>query len=131
MSDTQARKTRILLVEDEDDIRNLYSEFLFAAGYDVSGVGDGTTAAAKALAEEWDLMLLDIMLPGQDGTQILKAIKSNDKVRNKPVIVLTNLNIESVAEELFDMGADGFLVKSEITPDKIAGEIQTVLQKYA
>jgi len=121
----------VLLVEDEKEIRELYALYLTDIGYTVISAEDGTVALKKALSEDWDIMLLDIMLPGQDGIQVLKSIKSNDKIKDRPVIALTNLNIESVINEIFDLGADGFLVKSEITPDKIVSEVESVLQKYA
>lgn len=122
---------KILLVEDEKEIRELYAQYLSDTGYTVITAEDGTVALQKALSEEWDIMLLDIMLPGQDGIQVLKMIKANDRLRDKPVIALTNLNVGSVIDEVFDLGADGFLVKSEITPDKIVNEVETVLQKYS
>ena len=122
---------KILLVEDEKEIRELYALYLTDMGYTVISAEDGNVALQKALAEDWDLMLLDIMLPGQDGIQVLKMIKANERLRDKPVIALTNLNVESVINEIFDLGADGFLVKSEITPDKIVSEVETVLQKYS
>mgnify|MGYP001571609351 CR=1 FL=1 len=122
---------KILLVEDEKEIRELYALYLTDMGYTVISAEDGNVALQKALAEDWDLMLLDIMLPGQDGIQVLKMIKANERLRDRPVIALTNLNVESVINEIFDLGADGFLVKSEITPDKIVNEVETVLQKYS
>lgn len=124
-------KKKVLLVEDEADIRELYAEYMRDNGYIVIEAVDGGTALQKSLTEDWDIMLLDIMLPGQDGLQVLKMLKSNERLRDKPVIALTNLNIESVINEVFELGADGFLVKSEITPNKIVSEIESVLQKYA
>ena len=121
---------KILLIEDEPDIRALYKEYLVDRGYAVVEAVDGKSAIQKAESEEWDIMLLDIILPGQDGIQVLKTIKSNNILRDKPVIALTNLNIDSVLNEAFELGVDGFLIKSEITPDRIAGEVETVLQKY-
>lgn len=122
---------KVLLVEDEKEIRELYAQYLGDMGYTVISAEDGNTALQKALSEEWDIMLLDIMLPGQDGIQVLKMIKADERLRDRPVIALTNLNIESVTNKIFDLGADGFLVKSEITPDKIVNEVETVLQKYS
>ena len=122
---------KVLLVEDEKEIRELYAQYLGDMGYTVVSAEDGNIAMQKALSEEWDIMLLDIMLPGQDGIQVLKMIKANERLRDRPVIALTNLNIESVINDIFDLGADGFLVKSEITPDKIVNVVETVLQKYS
>lgn len=126
----QPIKKKIFLVEDEKDIRRLYSDFLKEAGYEVVEFSDGLSVMEEALKTDWDLILLDIMLPGQDGLQILKSLKANALTNLKPVIILTNLSIESVAQEVFSLGADGFLIKSEITPDKIVSEIEGAFQKY-
>ena len=122
---------KVLLIEDEADIRSVYAEYLRDSGYEVLEAQDGIVGYNKALEEEWDVMLLDIMLPGQDGIALLKKIKAEDKTANKPIIALTNLSVESVINQVFDQGADGFLVKSEITPDKIVTEVESVLQKYS
>jgi len=122
---------KVLLIEDEKDIRDVYAEYLRDNGYEVLEAQDGTTGLKKALEEPWDVLLLDIMLPGEDGLQLIKKIKATDVVKDRPIIALTNLNIDSVISEMFDYGADGFLVKSDITPDKIVTEIETVLQKYS
>ena len=122
---------KVLLIEDEADIRSVYAEYLRDSGYEVLEAQDGIIGYNKALEEEWDVMLLDIMLPGQDGIALLKKIKAEDKTANKPIIALTNLSVESVISQVFDQGADGFLVKSEITPDKIVTEVESVLQKYS
>ena len=122
---------KVLLIEDEADIRSLYAEYLRDSGYEVLEAQDGLVGYTKATEEEWDVMLLDIMLPGQDGIALLKKVKADAKAGNRPIIALTNLNVESVINQVFDQGADGFLVKSEITPDKIVTEVESVLQKYS
>jgi len=122
---------KILLIEDEADIRTLYAGYLRDNGYEVIEAQDGIVGYTKAVEEDWDVMLLDIMLPGQDGIALLKKIKPEDKTANKPIIALTNLSVESVITQVFDQGADGFLIKSEITPDKIVAEVESVLQKYS
>ena len=67
------------------------------------------------------------MLPGKDGIKILKEIKDHPELKKGVVIVLTNLNSENIIQEVFGSGADGYLIKSEITPDKIAEEVARVL----
>ena len=122
---------KVLLIEDEADIRLLYAEYLRDSGYEVLEAQDGLVGYTKATEGEWDVMLLDIMLPGQDGIALLKKIKADDRTANKPIIALTNLSVESVITQMFDQGADGFLIKSEITPDKIVSEVESALQKYS
>jgi DNA-binding response OmpR family regulator len=119
----------ILLVEDDTDIRMVYAEVLRDAGFKVVEAKDGDIGLKRAFSDEWDLMLLDIMLPGEDGMKILKHIKSNDKHKAKPVILLTNLDSPSIINEGFNLGADGYLIKSEITPDKILEEVNVYFKK--
>jgi len=119
----------VLLVEDEKEIRVVYAEVLKDEGYTVIESDDGDDALKQALHQEWDILLLDIMLPGEDGLQILKAVKENVRLKFKPVILLTNLGNESVINEAFKVGADGYLIKSQITPDKIIEEVKNYLNK--
>lgn len=124
----ESKKT-ILIIEDEADIRQLYTEYLTDSGFEVLEASDGNEGLSKALSESWDLLLLDIMLPGRDGVQVLKLIKENERLRNKPIVLLTNLSMEAVIGEAFSLGADSYLIKSEITPDKIVNEINAALTK--
>ncbi|HLC93831.1 MAG TPA: response regulator [Patescibacteria group bacterium] len=117
----------ILIVEDEADIRLLYAEVLRETGYNVHEAPDGTVGLDKALHEPWDLLLLDIVLPGSDGINILKKIKEDPNLKKKPVLLLTNLGVEHVINDCFELGANGYLIKSEITPDKIVDEVGVFL----
>jgi len=127
MDEKKALKNNILIVEDEHDIREIYAEVLSTAGYKVSQAADGEKGIQKIKDEHWDILLLDIMLPGKDGLKILKEMKENPQLKKGPVIALTNLNSENIIQEAFGSGADGYLIKSEITPDKIVDEVTRVL----
>lgn len=118
---------RILIIEDDQDIRELYSEVLRDADFDVTEAIDGETGKAKALGGDYDLLLLDIMLPKVDGLAILKAVKSTDAVKDKPVVLLTNLGRESIIKEGFALGADGYLIKSEYDPGQVVNEVTRFL----
>jgi len=127
MDEKKKLKNNILIVEDEHDIREIYAEVLSSVGYVVEQVADGETGMQKIRDDDWDILLLDIMLPGKDGIKILKEIKDHPELKKGVVIVLTNLNSENIIQEVFGSGADGYLIKSEITPDKIAEEVARVL----
>lgn len=122
------QKKIILLIEDESDIRKIYAEVLTEAGYTVKEAADGTQGIQMARNEPWDLMLLDIMLPGEDGIHVLKDLKQVEALVEKPVLLLTNLENETIIAECFDMGADGYVIKSEITPDYIVAEVKKYIQ---
>ena len=127
MDEKKALKNNILIIEDEHDIREIYAEVLSMAGYKVSQAADGEKGLQKIKDEHWDILLLDIMLPGKDGLKILKEIRENPQIKKGPVIALTNLNSENIIHEAFGSGADGYLIKSEITPDKIVDEVNRVM----
>jgi DNA-binding response OmpR family regulator len=129
MQEDKKIKNNILIVEDENDIRSIYVEVLKTAGYTMDEAGDGETGMNKIKNTQWDLLLLDIMLPGRDGLKILKDLKENPELKKGPVIALTNLNSENIIQEAFSSGADGYLIKSEVTPDKIVEEVGKVLNK--
>lgn len=118
---------KILLVEDEEMIREMYNMALTQAGYEVDSVADGEAALSKLTQEQpdYDLILLDIMLPNVDGISILKAIKKPDSpAAHIPVFLLTNLGLDDLVEEALSLGADRYLVKSNILPQQMIEQIQ-------
>ncbi|HOD01257.1 MAG TPA: response regulator [bacterium] len=127
MEEKKVLRNNILIIEDEHDIREVYVEVLNMAGYKVQEAADGETGMQKIRNENWDVLLLDIMLPGRDGLKILKEIRSNPELKKGLVVALTNLNSESIIKEAFDQGVDGYLIKSEITPDKVVEEVNRIL----
>ena len=126
MEEKKVLKNNILILEDEHDICDVYAVVLSMAGYKVQEASDGETGMQIMRDESWDVLLLDIMLPGKDGLKILKEIRENPEIKKGPIIALTNLNSENIIQEVFGSGADGYLIKSEITPDKIVDEISRV-----
>lgn len=126
-SKTPAKK-KILIVEDDADLRELYTEVLEDAGFEVISAADGQSGLSLASAGGYDLLLLDIMLPKMDGLQILKIIKGNLSMAKIPAILLTNLGRESIIKEGFSLGADGYIIKSEYTPDQIVTEVKKFLE---
>lgn len=118
---------KILLVEDEDLIRELYSRQLTKAGYMVKSAADGNAGLLALKAEPFDLLLLDIMLPGLNGLQILSEFKKDNPNSAMKVILLTNLGQEAVIKEGFDLGAHAYLIKASYTPDQVVAEVKNTL----
>lgn len=118
---------KILLVEDEDFIRELYTRQLVKAGFFVKSVADGQAGLDALKTEPFDLMLLDIMLPGMNGLQLLREFKTKNP--NSPMItmLLTNLGQEAVIKEGFELGAQAYLIKASYTPDQVVSEVKTTL----
>jgi len=121
---------KILIVEDDQFLREFYQELLQAEGYNVEVAADGEAGWQKASLGGYDLILLDIMLPKKDGLQILHDLKTQPpRAANGVVVVLTNLGQDAVIKECFNLGADGFLIKSALNPDQVLTEIKNYLQK--
>ena len=117
----------ILLIEDEPAILALYKQVLTDAGYEVTTASDGEVGFDCILDTKWDLLLLDIMLPKKDGLEILKELHEYATWKKGKVIMLTNLNSEDIIKTAFDFGSDGYLIKSELSPDKLIEEVATFL----
>jgi len=118
---------KILLVEDEDFIRELYVRQLSKAGFDVKSAVDGLSGLNALKTEQFDLLLLDIMLPGMNGLQLLREFKTNFPNSPMITILLTNLGQEAVIKEGFELGAQAYLIKASYTPDQVVTEVKNAL----
>lgn len=118
---------RILIVEDEEYLRELYQEVLSDQGYFVDTAENGNEGLAKIQQGGWDLVLLDIILPGIDGISIMRQIKASPaKLPNKKIIFLTNLDKDKEMQEGLSLG-DGYFIKSQITPGNLVDQIKTYI----
>ena len=122
----QAAK-KILLVEDEDFIRELYTRQLTKAGFSVKSAVDGQSGLNTLKSEQFDLLLLDIMLPGMNGLQLLREFKTQNPNSPMITILLTNLGQEAVIKEGFELGAQAYLIKASYTPDQVVNEVKNAL----
>ncbi len=118
---------KILLVEDEVFIRDLYVRQLSKAGFQVKTAGDGQAGLQMLQAEPFDLLLLDIMLPGMNGLQVLREFKTQNPNSKMITILLTNLGQEAVIKEGFELGAQAYLIKASYTPDQVVNEVKNAL----
>jgi DNA-binding response OmpR family regulator len=102
---------RVLVVEDEANIRELVCLHLGHEGYSCEGVADGTTALERAEAERFDLMVLDVMVPGLDGLSRCRAVRNGRMNRSVPILMLTARRDESDKVIGLESGADDYLTK--------------------
>jgi len=110
---------RILLIEDETNIRAMYADILRESGYDVLEAAEGKAGLNEVMNGDWDLLLLDIMLPKLDGIELLKRMQLDPRTKEKPVIVLTNLDDNRIRDTCLDLGVNEFLVKANVIPSEI------------
>ncbi|MBI4100264.1 response regulator [Candidatus Microgenomates bacterium] len=120
---------KILVVEDEVLLRQLYADTLTEEGYRVETAADGEEALKKMQAGGWDLVLLDIILPKIDGIGLMKIVKGAHPARpNKCVVFLTNVDKDEKIKEALKFG-DGYLIKSQITPGDLIKEVRVYLKR--
>lgn len=119
---------RILLVEDETPIRELYKRELNLAGFITDDFATGKEGLAALKAGQYDLVLLDIMLPDINGLEVLRTIKQDEQISNTPVVFLTNLGQEAIIQKGFGLGAEGYLIKAALTPDQMVLEVKNIFE---
>ena len=108
----------ILCVEDDRFIGEMYVRSLQKAGYDVTWVVDGNDGLVAARNQNFDLIILDLMLPEQRGDQILDALRNNnvDLVPNSRILIMTNFEQDEASRKSVISRVDGYLIKADITP---------------
>src|SRR5437870_7894455 len=102
---------RVLVVEDEPNIRELVCLHLGLEGYTCDGVGDGTEALKRAETDRFDLLVLDVMVPGLDGLSLCRAVRNGRTNHDVPILILTARREESDKVVGLESGADDYLTK--------------------
>lgn len=120
---------KIMVIEDDRFLHRLLIDKLTQWKATIASSYDGLDAVKKVAEEKPDLILLDIILPGADGFDILEQLKSNEALKNIPVIILSNLGQEEDIERGTKLGAIDFLIKANFTLDEIATKASKVLTK--
>ncbi len=121
-------KERILVVEDEEDILELIRYNLVKEGYQVTGALTGEDALKKARAEVFDLVVLDLMLPGIDGLDVAKKLKSDPKTGNFPILMLTAKGEEADIVTGLELGADDYVTKP-FSPRVLIARVRAILRR--
>ena len=126
-----ADSTKVLIVEDDKFLSELISTKLDKEGFAISLAGDGEAGLKKAEEFKPDIILLDIMLPGMDGFEVLEKLKghANASIKKTPVIILSNFGQESKVERGLQLGAVDYLVKANFTTGEIVDKIKEVLKQ--
>lgn len=116
----QPTKQKVLCIEDEHFINELYDRALTKAGYEVKVVMDGQEGLREALTNAYDIIMLDIMLPNLKGTDVLKQLRTQAPDLKAKVIITTNLELGEADRAAIEAQADGYIVKAELTPRQMA-----------
>lgn len=122
-------KKKILIIEDEKTLRFLLAQILIEEGFDVEEVIDGEEGIKKLKeGSKPDLILLDLLLPGIDGYEVLSRIKRDLNYESIPVIILSNLGQKEEIEKGLKLGATDYLIKAHFTLQEIVEKIKKVLK---
>lgn len=126
INSAQPTGKKILLVEDDYFIQDIYQRAFVAAGYQITLASDGEEGKEKALAQPYDLILLDIMLPKMTGIEVLRLLRQPTASTAKtPILLITNLGQEEIIKQAFALGADGYMIKAQLKPGDVVAEVQT------
>lgn len=129
---TEGSKHKILIIEDDRFIARAYQDGLSRAGFEVQNLFDGEAVSEKLREFNPDLLLLDIILPGKNGFEILEEMKSGKiPVKSIPVIILSNLGESSDIEKGKALGAVDYLVKSNYSMKEVIGKVKFHLANVA
>jgi len=123
------KKEKILMIEDDPFLRKVYRDKFTQTGFDFIEATNGIEGTNKTISERPDIVLLDLMLPRKNGFEVLIDIRKNKKNKNIPVIILSNLGQESDIERGLALGADDYLVKTEISISEIVDKVKEWLIK--
>lgn len=128
-------KGRILFVEDEKALVDVYHDFFVSEGYDFLTTQNIEEALAVTEFEQPDIVLLDIIIPkpentiAEQGYDYLKVVKKKPKTKNVPIVVFTNLNSAKDREKCKEMGAAGYIFKRDCSPREVMGAVDEVIRR--
>lgn len=115
---------KILLIDDDTYTRDVYEEVLQEAGFTVATAVNGQDGLQKIKEEDFDVILLDVMMPKLDGLGVLKELQTTSpKTSHGPIIMLTNLSQDPIIDEALKLGATSYITKSDINPDQLVLEV--------
>ncbi|OGY23856.1 MAG: hypothetical protein A2126_00560 [Candidatus Woykebacteria bacterium GWB1_45_5] len=127
MEGVKEEKIRVLLIEDEKEVAELYRLKLSLDGYDVSIAESGQEGLNKAFKEGPELIFLDIKMPEMDGFEVLKRLRSTPKTKDIPIVILSNFDEQDLIEKGLSLGANEYLIKSQFTPEDISGKVKALV----
>jgi DNA-binding response OmpR family regulator len=118
---------KVLLIEDEESLRNLYTRILSTKNYEVEAAADGEIALSLLKRFRPDVIVLDIVMPHYNGVEILKILKNDGELKSIPVVMLTALSEMRKITECLDMGAVGYITKDS-TVEEIVHRLNFLIE---
>lgn len=122
-------QVRVLFVEDDQSVAQMYKLKLELDGYDVEVASDGEMALERARAAPPDIIFLDIRLPKLDGFGVLEALHKDARTKHVPVVILSNYSEKELIDRGVKLGATDYLIKSQTTPARLAQGLEGWLKE--
>ncbi len=118
---------KVLVVEDDTLLKDMLGQQLTKEGWQVLHATEGEQAITLSVSEHPDVILLDLLLPGMSGFDVLSAIKEKEETKDIPVIILSNLGQQEDIDKGVKLGASDFMIKSNFTLDEVSNKIKEVI----
>jgi CheY-like chemotaxis protein len=119
-------KSRVLIVEDYDDAREMYAEYLSSSGFEMQQAANGQDAIRQAIETRPDIVVMDLSMPVMDGWETVRRLRTDERTAQIPVVALTGHVLTEFSRRARQSGFDGFLTKPCL-PEELAAEIRRVL----
>ncbi len=123
-------KLKILIIEDDTFLLQMYSTKLELEGFKVLNAVDGEKGLRVAKKELPDLILLDLLLPKKDGEEVLLELKQDQSTANIPVVILSNIGQKEKIDRCFALGAKDYLIKAHFIPSEVIAKIKKTLEEF-
>lgn len=129
-STSSENKKRILIVDDDEFLLDMYTVKFKEAGFEVDFAAEGATAKEKIRKHGYDAILLDIVMPQLDGFTLLKELRQEkDNIKDTLIVYLTNLGQREDIEKGLALGVDDYIIKAHFTPSEVVGKVEELLAK--
>ncbi len=128
MSDNK-KNVKVLMAEDDKFIARAYNDGLTRAGFSVTMASDGDEAIHKIRETKPDIILLDLIMPGKNGFEVLEEIKKDEDMKDIPVIILSNLGQETDVKKGKELGAVDYLIKSDFSIPEVVKKINEYIKQ--
>ena len=119
---------KILLIEDDPFLSEIYVIKFEEAGFQISLAQDGSLGLGKIKEEMPDLVLLDIVMPNIDGFELLRIMKNDASIKNIPVVILSNLGEQEDIKRGLELGAEFYIVKAHYTPTEVVARVKAIIE---
>ena len=128
MEENPKIRRKVCIVDDEASIREIYETALRQSGFDVVTAIDGEDGYRVIVSEKPDIVLVDIMMPKIDGIALMKALKADESMSRIPLVVMTNVDDQSVVKKVGKIDVAFYLIKSLFEPKKVVAIVEEILQ---